>query len=149
MLKLRFESKTTTKCFWWEHLVILLLLNLTGGWDKLFETNLREKVISFACLLGSGLNYIFHWWAQWLKSVLNSVTDLFMSETFEKRDVSSAKILHIDIILSGISFIQIRNKRGPSTDPCGTQELIFLHPDVWPFKTTLCPRFWRVFESWK
>ena len=53
-----------------------------------------------------------------------------MSETFEKRDVSSAKILHIDIILSGISFIQIRNKRGPSTDPCGTQELIFLHPDV-------------------
>ena len=44
VLKLRFESKTTPKCFWWEHLVILLLLNLTAACDKLFETNLREKI---------------------------------------------------------------------------------------------------------
>ena len=49
------------KCFWWEHLVILLLLNLAGGCDKLIETNLWEKIISFPCLLWWGLNCIFHW----------------------------------------------------------------------------------------
>ena len=36
--------------------------------------------------------------------MLSSVTDLFRSRTFEKRDVSSAKILLIDIILSGKSY---------------------------------------------
>ena len=45
---------------------------------------------------------------------------------FEKSEVSSAKILHIDIIPSGESFIYIKNKRGPNTDPCGTLEFIFL-----------------------
>ena len=106
-LKLRFESKTTTKCFWWEHLVILLLLNLTGGCDKSYETNLRGKITSCACFLGSGLNSIFYWLAQWFifcKSVLSSVTHLSRSRTFEK-NVSSAKILHIEVIPSGRSFI--------------------------------------------
>ena len=47
-----------------------------------------------------------------------------MCRSFEKRDVSSTKILHIDIIPSG------RNKRGPNRDPCGMPELNFLHPDI-------------------
>ena len=61
-----------------------------------------------ACLSRSGLNCVFHWKAHWLivlKSVLSSVTDLFISRTFEERDVSSGKILHIDIIPSGTSFM--------------------------------------------
>ena len=37
------EVNTTPRCFWWENLIILLLLSLTVGCDKLFETNLREK----------------------------------------------------------------------------------------------------------
>ena len=45
-----------------------------------------------------------------------------MSKAFEKRDVSSAKILQIDVIPSGKSFIQVRNKRGPNRDRCGTPE---------------------------
>ena len=44
-------------------------------------------------------------------------TGLFVSMIFEKCEVSSAKILHTDIILSGKSFIYIKNKRGPNTDP--------------------------------
>ena len=36
---------------------------------------------------------------------------------FEKSEVLSAKILHIDIILSDKSFIYIKKKRGPNTDP--------------------------------
>ena len=58
--------------------------------------------------------------------------------TFEKSEVSSAKILHMEVILSVKSFIHIKNKSGPNTDPCGTQEFIFLQSEVGPFKTTLC-----------
>ena len=32
-----------------------------GGWDKLCEMDFQEKITSFACLLGPGLNCIFHW----------------------------------------------------------------------------------------
>ena len=35
------------------------------------------------------------------------------------------------------SLIQIRKKRGPKIDPCGTPALTGNHSDVWPFKTTL------------
>ena len=56
--------------------------------------------------------------------------DLFTSSTFEKREVSSAKILHIDVIPSGRSFMQIKNKRGPNADSCETPEFISLHSEV-------------------
>ena len=39
------------------------------------------------------------------KSAFNSVTDLFTPETFEKRKVSSAKLLHIKVISSSRSLI--------------------------------------------
>ena len=36
---------------------------------------------------------------------------------WEKRDVSSAKILQVDQMLSGKSLMYIKNIIGPSTDP--------------------------------
>ena len=48
---------------------------------------------------------------------------------FEKSEVSSAKILHMEVILSGKSFIYIKNKSGPHSDPCGTPEFIFLQSE--------------------
>ena len=51
---------------------------------------------------------------------------MFASIIFEKSKTSSAKILHIDIIPSANSFIYIKDKRGPNTDPCGTPEFIFV-----------------------
>ena len=56
--------------------------------------------------------------------------DSFTSSTFEKREVSLAKISYIDVIPSGRSFMQIKNKRSPNTDTCGTPELISLHSEV-------------------
>ena len=44
---------------------------------------------------------------------------------FEKSEVSLAKILHIDLILSGKSFIYINNKSEPNIH-CGKPESIFL-----------------------
>ena len=76
-----------------------------------------EKITSFACLLGSGLNCIFHRKTHLLifsKSEFNCFADISISQTFEKKEVSSAKIP------SGRSFMKIQTKRGPNTDPCGT-----------------------------
>ena len=53
-----------------------------------------------------------------------------MPQTFEKRGVPSANILHNEFIPSGRSFMYIKNKSGPSTDPCGIPDIIFLHSDV-------------------
>ena len=121
ILKSNFKSKIIPKCFWWGYFFRSLLMKVGGGWEWTFD--FQENVTSLACLLGSGLKYIFHWKAHSLifsKSRFSFFVDSFTSSTFEKREVSSAKILHIDIIPSGRSFMWIKNKRGPNTDPCGT-----------------------------
>ena len=48
-------------------------------------------------------------------------------------------------MLSGRSFMSIKNRSGPNTDPCGTPETTSFHSEVWQFKTTLSMRFWRWF----
>ena len=63
---------------------------------------------SLVCLLGSVLNFFFHWKDDFLtfsKSKFSFFVDLFTSSTFEKREISPAKLLHIDVIPSGRSFM--------------------------------------------
>ena len=48
-----------------------------------------------------------------------------MLKTSEKREVSSAKILHIEVNPSGRSFMWIKNNSGPNTDPSETPVLFF------------------------
>ena len=106
-----FESNFVHRCFWGGHLIILFSLNLTGRWGKLCEFDFREKLISFACSLWAWLNCIFHWHAQLLtfsKSKLSSCRDLFISYIFEKKEASSVKILHIEVIPPGRSFKRIK-----------------------------------------
>ena len=40
------------------------------------------------------------------------------------KDVSSAKILHVELRPSLKSFTYIKNKRGQRTEPCGTPNFI-------------------------
>ena len=137
MLKSNFESRTIPKCFWWGHVAIILLLNMTGRYVYLFD--FWEKITSFACFFGSWVNCIFHWYAQFLiisKSEFRVFWEFLVSMIFEKSEVLSAKILHIDTILFGKLFIYIKNKRGPNTDPWGTPEFLFLQSQFWPFTTT-------------
>ena len=58
------------------------------------------------------------------KSLFISLCDLYLSETCEKRDVSSAKFLQVDRMLCGKSLMYMSNKRGPRTEPCGTPDFI-------------------------
>ena len=52
-----------------------------------------------------------------------------MSKTFEKEMYHQQKFYTL-ILFRQVDHLYKSNKRGPNTDPCGTPELIFLHPDV-------------------
>ena len=92
-----------------------------------FSIFFLEKITSCAGFLGSGLKSIFHWYANWeitLRSRFKYLADSLGSWTIEKRDVSSANNLAIELSPSGRSLIYIKNNRGPRMDPCGTPALI-------------------------
>ena len=98
-------SKITRRCVWkltWE---TLLLLKSKGGCVTFFNFLLN---ISWACLQQSGLKVIFHWKAQsliFLRSLFDSIADVFISCTTENRDVLSANSLALDDKPSGRSLI--------------------------------------------
>ena len=69
---------------------------------------LRKKIISWACFKASGLNNLFHWYADCdilnTSSLRNSDKEL-ESRTTEKIEVSSAESLAFEINPSGKSLI--------------------------------------------
>ena len=80
------ELRMTPKCFWWGHLVRVLLLNVTDGYAYVF--NFWKKTVSFACFLQSGLNRSFSWLAQLLidsNSEIQASWELCVSITFVKK----------------------------------------------------------------
>ena len=69
---------------------------------------LREKINSCACLVGSGLKFIFHWNAHspiFFKSLFRSIFEASTFVTTEKSEVSSANNLGFDAKLSDKSLI--------------------------------------------
>ena len=62
--------------------------------------------------------------------------DELISWTMEKTEVSSANSFAVDERLWLRSFIYIRKKSGPKTDPWGTPASIGDQEDSWPFKRT-------------
>ena len=83
--KFSFQSKNSPRCFchttWWTG----LSLKINVGWLVLMI--LREKITSLACLRGPGLEFSFHWQAQFLifrKSLLSYFTEVLLSCTTEK-----------------------------------------------------------------
>ena len=53
---------------------------------------------------------------------------------------SSANFKTVLFTSSSIEFMNIKNSKGPRTDPCGTPLSTSFHPDLVPFRRTLC---WR------
>ena len=121
--------------FLWWNSPTLLLLNVIER--ELSLLALLEKWTSSACLFGSELNFIFHWRAQLLsfsRSLFHSC-ETHLSQTKENRDVSSAKIFYVELRLSLKSFIYIKNKSGPRTEPCGILDFITSQEEHWPLRT--------------
>ena len=71
----------------------------------------REKTTFYACLFISEINS---------KSLFSSLAEMLVSFTTEKRDVSSAKSLAVEVILSDKSLIYTKKNRGPKMEPFGT-----------------------------
>ena len=63
LLKSILLSKSNPKCFYDEHCGTWLPLKFNLGWPS--EFTLWENNTSVACLLGLGLDDIFHWEAYW------------------------------------------------------------------------------------
>ena len=90
----------------------------SSDWNKLFWSFL-ENITSWACVLRSGLKFIFHWIVQFLilfRSLFKLIADVFTLWTIEKSEVSTAKSL---------TFIV------KSSD---TPALILVHEEYWSFK---------------
>jgi hypothetical protein len=62
----------------------------------------------------------------------------FIFEWESKMLVSSAKIIGVEILFLGKSFIYMRNYKGPKTDPCGTPCLTLSQSDAILFISFLC-----------
>ena len=80
------------------------------------------------------------------KSLFNTLCDLYLSKTFLKRDVLSAKTLLVYWMLSSKWWMYIRNERGRRTEPCGTQDFIKSQEEISPLRATLWLRSRRRFK---
>ena len=99
--------------FWnlWRSLIFLL-----SFWklflDEIKFWSLRLKITSSAaCLVWSGLKFIFHWNAQSLilaKSLFKSLADLVIFSTTKNKDVSSANNFAFDAKSLDKSYMYIR-----------------------------------------
>ena len=77
------------------------------------------KITSWACMLGSGLKLILHWYAQlsiFTKSSINSFLVVLLLSTTEN-NVSLANNSAFDERPFGRSLIWIRKSNGPRTEP--------------------------------
>ena len=106
-----FTYKITSRCFWYLIWGTLLLLKSKGECVAFF--NFWLTIISWACLLRSGLKVVFHWKAKSLiffRSPFNSIADVFISCTTENREVSSEDSLVFDDKPSSKSLIQFKKE---------------------------------------
>ena len=74
-------------------------------------------------------------------SLERSLSHVSISMTFMKSDESSAKGLMLKEILLVKSLMCIKNKRGPSTEPCGASDKMGSHPASIPFSAVPCLLF--------
>ena len=88
-LKSNLVSNTIPRCFWEEDDLNKFWLKSNGGW--LILLIFLQRITSWACLLGSGLKFIFHRKAQsliLLKSLFKSVVVVeLILWTTEKRSI--------------------------------------------------------------
>ena len=124
-------SRVSPRCFWFKLILISELLKKSGGCVVTFF--FMEKIISCACLVRSGLNDIFHWYAQsciFNRSLLSVEAEVFTQSAMLNKEVSSAKGLTSEFDPSSRSFIEMMKNSGPNTDPCGTAALNYSQLEV-------------------
>ena len=98
------KSNMTPRWFWEKIWETFLLLETKGLWVNQFD--LQLKITSWAYLLESGLQLIFHWSARLLTYFESSFNPLQMWTSWTtENNASSAKSFALDVKLSDKSFI--------------------------------------------
>ena len=85
--KVQFTVQINVQVFLKLHLLNRVIIKVQ--WRVWYLFVLGEKITSFACLLGSELKVIYHWFAQafiLLKSLFKLVADKFILSTTEKSE---------------------------------------------------------------
>ena len=93
-LKLNLLSRNIPKCFW--KVVCRTTFSLRNKGEWLVVWNLQEKISSCACLVASGLKFIFQWNAHssiLFTSLFRSIFETSTFSTTEKSEVSPASNL--------------------------------------------------------
>ena len=137
-VKLSCLSNISPGCFWDWQALTSVWLKVKGR--ELLLSAFLEKITSCSCFFGSELNCIFTWKVQSLtfcKSEFSSSCEVSLLRAWEKKDVPSAKILQVNRMLSGKSFMYIKDISGQSTDGWGTPDLTSSLAQVWQSGTTL------------
>ena len=113
--KERRSSRTMPRCLVDALLTTGILLKVRGGWTGLVFAYLQDKITSIACLVMSGLNFIFHWYAHaviFSRSLVRRSWDAFTSLfILVKREASSAKSFILEEMLSVRSLVIPEKKR--------------------------------------
>ena len=116
------------------------------------------KLIFWVCLLASGLNFIFHWYANsyiFCKPLFWSFLEILTSWTTKNKKVSSVTNLHSLLSPTDKSLTYIRKKRGQSIQHLGAPKRMSAQEKHWPFKTSLSYRMLIIWpqiyfeEIWK
>ena len=123
------KIKPSYRCFLeWQDLSLVLL--------KVY----RIKFLLWTYFGKNHLNRSFYWKAQLLtfcKSQFSSSCEVSLSRTLGKKRCVIGKNWQVNRMLTGKSFIYIKNLSGQSRDPWGTPNFMSSHAEVWPFRTTL------------
>ena len=113
--------------------------NLEGRWQNFFSV--LEKITSWTCFLGSGLELIFHWKVHCFIleiSLLSSKVVITKSWITGKREVSSAKSLVFEDKPLAKLLKYIKHNNGAIMEPWGSPALTLGHEEYYPFNTSLC-----------
>ena len=100
-------------------------------WEMNFLSLFIWIWIKFNFPLESPIAYFF-------RSLINSSRETYLSWTKKNRDVSSAKILHVEIRPSLKSFIYIKIKRRPRSESCETLNFTTSQGELCPLGTLCC-----------
>ena len=136
-LKSNLESKTIIpRCFWDS-------VKLTVLWFKIELPfwSFWLKITSCACLVGSGLELIFHWNAQAIilaKSLFNSFVNLVIFSATKNSDASSAINFAFYAKSSDKSFMYIRKSSRPGIKPCGSPVSITAREEYCSYSCCFC-----------
>ena len=126
-LNLSFSCSLSPECFWVFTFSTTRFLMYESGCSE--ESDFLEKITSWACLVGSGLEIVFQCETD-LRIFLKSLFSIFVDfiERYHHQIVSNSLTLLFKLFVWSLIYIMKNND--PKIEPCGTPVRIVSQFDV-------------------